>query len=104
MKAKSLARHPHSSVPDQLPRSRRLIAMAACTLLLTACASVGPDYHEPPPVDIGSGWTLSAANAGAPELSRWWSALNDPVLDRLITTALAQNLDLRQAAARVDEA
>lgn len=104
MKAKSLARHPHSSVPDQLPRSRRLIAMAACTLLLTACASVGPDYHEPPPVDIGSGWTLSAANAGAPELSRWWWALNDPVLDRLITTALAQNLDLRQAAARVDEA
>jgi len=74
-------------------------------MLLTACATVGPDYAEPPPVDIGDGWTLPPASASdAADLADWWSALDDPVLGRLINTALAQNLDLRQAAARIDEA
>ncbi|EOV8757602.1 efflux transporter outer membrane subunit, partial [Pseudomonas aeruginosa] len=59
----------------------------------------------PPPVDIGSGWTLPLASASqSADLSQWWSALDDPALDRLMVTALAQNLDLRQAAARIDEA
>ncbi|EOV9499915.1 efflux transporter outer membrane subunit, partial [Pseudomonas aeruginosa] len=55
--------------------------------------------------DIGSGWTLPLASASqSADLSQWWSALDDPALDRLMVTALAQNLDLRQAAARIDEA
>ncbi|MGB7422361.1 MAG: efflux transporter outer membrane subunit [Comamonas sp.] len=83
----------------------RALALALSGLLLTACAAVGPDYREPPPVDVGSGWTLPlASEAQSADLSHWWSALDDPILDRLITTALARNLDLRQAAARIDEA
>ena len=80
-------------------------ALALSCVLLTACAAVGPDYHAPPPVDTGSGWASPQASAEhAAELARWWATLNDPVLDRLVDTALAQNLDLRQAAARIDEA
>ncbi|MFA7440997.1 MAG: TolC family protein [Sphingomonadaceae bacterium] len=71
-------------------------------LLLAACA-VGPEYRTPPPVAIGEGWT-QPVSTGATDLARWWSALDDAVLGRLIDTALAQNLDLQQAAARIDEA
>ncbi|HNR22546.1 MAG TPA: efflux transporter outer membrane subunit [Steroidobacteraceae bacterium] len=79
--------------------------LALSCVLLTACATVGPDYRGPPPVDVGGGWTVPSAGASqAAGLSHWWSLLEDPILDRLIATALAQNLDLRQAAARIDEA
>ncbi len=72
-------------------------------LLLGACA-VGPDYREPPPVDIGSGWTQPANAAMQTELSTWWTSLGDPTLERLVAAALANNLDLRQAQARIGEA
>lgn len=85
-------------------RAARAPAAALCALLLGACA-VGPDYREPPPVDTGSGWTQSAAAADAQdELSAWWTSLGDPVLDRLVAGALSDNLDLRQAQARIREA
>jgi len=87
------------------PDTRTPFLLALSCVLLTACAAVGPDYREPPPVDIGRGWTLPlAGESGSADLSHWWSLLDDPILDRLMTTALAQNLDLRQAAARIDEA
>lgn len=46
-----------------------------------------------------------AARAAAPApADAWWRGFNDPVLDRLVDRALAQNLDLAQAAARVTQA
>ncbi|HEY0887727.1 MAG TPA: efflux transporter outer membrane subunit [Ramlibacter sp.] len=87
------------------PARMRLLAPVLTSVLLTACAAVGPDYREPPSVDIGNGWTVQPQGESGPaDLAHWWSTLGDPTLDRLVTTALAQNLDLRQAAARVDEA
>lgn len=48
------------------------------------------------------------APAGSPlasqTLDQWWTAFNDPVLNDLITTALAQAPDARLAAARLEEA
>ncbi len=90
----------------QQPRFRRLrpVALLLASAMLTACA-VGPDYQAPPPVATGHGWVQPVAPGSAQaDLARWWSTLGDPVLDRLIDTALAQNLDLRQASARIDEA
>lgn len=84
-------------------RLRLAVVLFSCTSL-TACV-VGPDYHAPPSVDTGRGWTQAAAGASAPaDLTHWWSTLGDPELERLVDTALAQNLDIRQAAARIDEA
>ena len=37
-------------------------------------------------------------------LASWWTALNDPVLSGLIERAVAGNLDLKQARARIREA
>lgn len=80
-----------------------LVLLLSC-VPLTACMTVGPDYAELP-IETGSGWTLPlASDPASVDLNQWWVALDDPVLDRLIATALAQNLDLQQAAARVDEA
>ena len=88
---------------------RRLVPAALpmlAGLLLGACAAVGPEPQAPPPVERGGGWSLPQPGGGAApaELAQWWRALRDPVLERLIDTALARNLDLRQSAARVDEA
>ena len=85
-------------------RRWRPVALLLGSALLTACA-VGPEYRAPPPVAIGDGWSQPIAVTSAPvDLARWWQALGDPVLQRLIDTALAANLDLRLAAARIDEA
>jgi multidrug efflux system outer membrane protein len=78
-------------------------AAGASALLLAACA-VGPDYKTPVQAPV----VLQNAPAGAfstanPE-AQWWKAFNDPVLDGLVTQALAGNLDIRVAVARVDEA
>lgn len=94
----------HNIAQYRIPRRLRLATLTAGCLLLTACAAVGPNYQAPS-VDSGEGWSLPLANASSQaDLSNWWAELNDPVLNRLITTALAQNLDVQQAAAKIDEA
>lgn len=77
--------------------------MRRCTavLVLSAIAgcAVGPDYREPkqsvpdhfnsaPQPGIGEGEVIA----------QFWTLLNDPVLDRLVSDALAANKDLAQAA------
>ncbi|VVT08515.1 Efflux transporter, outer membrane factor (OMF) lipoprotein, NodT family [Sphingomonas sp. EC-HK361] len=75
-------------------------------LSLTALAGcIGPRPRPPaaaaivPPPD----WR-TALRAGAPIRTDWWTAFGDPVLSDLVTRALAANLDIATAAARVEEA
>ena len=42
--------------------------------------------------------------AGAYEPQEWWRAFGDPVLDEVVDTVLASNLDIAQAVARVGQA
>jgi NodT family efflux transporter outer membrane factor (OMF) lipoprotein len=79
------------------------IAVTVVSALLLASCVAGPDY-EPPEFDTGSGWSGEpVAAAPQAELATWWRSFDDPTLDRLVESALAQNLDVRQAAARVTE-
>ena len=56
-------------------------------------------------VKLPSAYEAPAGSALAPQaLDQWWTAFNDPVLNDLITTALAQAPDARLAAARLEEA
>ena len=76
-------------------------------LLLAACA-VGPDYQRPTletPASWRSGKALPA-NEPPETLANlaWWTLIEDPVLDGLVAEALANNRDLKIAAARIDEA
>jgi len=76
--------------------------------LLGAC-TVGPNYAGPPKSPsadpaarfVRAGATVSTA---APTLDRWWTALGDPVLDRLEARALADNPGIAIAQARVRQA
>lgn len=78
-------------------------AMLVSAALLAACAGA-PEYRAPE-LNAGKGWAQPAdASAGKAELASWWRSLGDPVLDRLVETAHAQNLDIRQAGSRIAEA
>jgi NodT family efflux transporter outer membrane factor (OMF) lipoprotein len=71
-----------------------------------AGCTVGPDY-EPPVLDVPPAWHTLAPEAqgdAAAELATWWERFDDPKMTELITRAVHGNLDLRIAAARVQEA
>ena len=82
MKPKTRIPFHRATATGTAPGRMRPLALALSCVLLTACAAVGPDYREPPPVDVGSGWTLPLANESqSADLSHWWTALDDPILD-----------------------
>jgi NodT family efflux transporter outer membrane factor (OMF) lipoprotein len=90
----------------RLVSSMALLALAGVTI--SACA-VGPDYVAPPSALSGAfiGANAVAQRAAPPapvDQAAWWKGFNDPVLDNLVDRALAQNLDLAQATARVTQA
>ena len=84
--------------------TRSHVHAIAVSALLAGC-TVGPDYRRPE-VKLATGFTPApATTASAPvDLAEWWRGFNDPVLTGLIDRALATNLDLEQAAARIDQA
>jgi outer membrane protein, multidrug efflux system len=90
-------------MPGSLRRAARPLTWVACCGLIAACA-LGPDYRRPDTTtpaayrfeqDVAA---ASVADAG------WWLVYRDPVLQSLIREGLANNLDVRIAAARVDAA
>jgi NodT family efflux transporter outer membrane factor (OMF) lipoprotein len=78
-----------------------LLCIVGCTL--------GEDYRRPhTPIDrhesyINAPATLSAALAKG-SLSRWWEGMDDALLTRYVSLLLDQNLQLQEAAARIDQA
>jgi len=84
----------------------RAASLALSAVVLTGCMSLAPAPDTPPlpvpeawPAHLGSG--TDGAHAG--ELA-WQAYFTDPLLQRLIETALENNRDLRVAALRVEEA
>lgn len=73
---------------------------------LTGCM-VGPNYHPPKtkvPTNYG-GSTSTGTDAGTAEVfQKWWTTLQDPMLNSLVDRAVRANPDLRIAQARVREA
>ncbi len=79
---------------------RRLLPVLA--LLAAGCAPLGPNYLRPR-VDTPAAFRFAETEAAALVNLHWWEQFRDPTLDALIAEALANNRDLRIAAARVDE-
>ena len=79
-------------------------AAAAAALLLGGC-TVGPDYREPQ-LAVPQRYLEAPAAPGATDadLAGWWRGFGDPRLSGLVERALAQNLDIEAAAARIREA
>lgn len=87
-------------------RRRLQTALLLSLLAVASCAPVGPNYSAPdpqPPSDWHSDLS-EGLSTGTADLSQWWTNFNDPVLSSLIKQAVAGNLDLRLAKARLQEA
>ncbi|MGA8095314.1 MAG: efflux transporter outer membrane subunit [Steroidobacteraceae bacterium] len=92
-----------------IPRSVAL-AFLGCTL---AGCMVGPNFVKPKS-NVPSQWSPTAtANGteGAAHISSaraqtvaWWSGFNDATLTSLVQQSAAQNLDIKQAVLRIEEA
>jgi outer membrane protein, multidrug efflux system len=83
--------------------------MILMMFFLTGCVTVGPDYVKPK-VSSPTGWNNRIAEKpkdkknNSNSLAEWWKTLNDPVLTSLLERAVANNLDVKNAVARVREA
>jgi multidrug efflux system outer membrane protein len=86
-------------------------AAAIMAAMLAGCA-VGPDYR-PPDTKVPKDWDGQALVTPAQtsktitnpaKLVEWWKAFKDPTLNSLVEMGIRNNLDVRQAEARIREA
>ena len=91
--------------------NRTIFCLSAILILqiLSGCAEVGPDYMRPEPkapvawqapMDQG----LAQGTPDPQTLAEWWTLLKDPLLNSFIQQAIAGNLTLEQARARLLQA
>lgn len=87
--------------------THRFLALLLSVGVSTGCA-VGPDYRQPdaplPDRYLGQSGVEQRHASSSAELVTWWEGFGDPLLTRLVSVALDQNLDLAQASARVTQA
>jgi len=75
------------------------IMVAIC---LAGCM-MGPDYKRPT-IDTPMSFRYEPKEVAETANTDWWKQFNDPVLDQLITEALANSKSVKIAAANVDQA
>lgn len=89
------------------------ISLGAAVCLLSACMTVGPDYHLPDKALINLPKAqaafvdtdgVKAVEAGHTVPDEWWKLYEDPLLNQLISQALASNVGLRTANANLSRA
>jgi multidrug efflux system outer membrane protein len=80
-------------------RTHAILALAVASL--TGCMP-GPDYVRPD-VKTPAAWRIDYPHASEVANTKWWEQFGDPALNELVDSALRENLDVRIAAARVDQ-
>lgn len=80
----------------------RGLIVLAFAVLLTGCV-VGPDYVRPV-VDVPVAFRYEDREAKETANTEWWKQFQDPVLDALITEALANNKDIKIATSNIERA
>uniref|UniRef100_A0A7C3V3R7 Efflux transporter outer membrane subunit n=1 Tax=Desulfobacca acetoxidans TaxID=60893 RepID=A0A7C3V3R7_9BACT len=98
-------------------RLSRNLGLAILSFLTLAGCAVGPNFSPPKAKVPEAYYSLEAKPAATPGQTvasqavpqpvvqaRWWQAFRDPILDSLVSLALASNLDLQTAEARIREA
>ncbi|HOC60609.1 MAG TPA: efflux transporter outer membrane subunit [Smithellaceae bacterium] len=79
----------------------RKLFLFSIIFLFAACA-VGPDYQRPD-VQTPGQWRFADDEKQILINECWWKQFNDPVLNKLMETALKENKDVLIAAARIEE-
>jgi multidrug efflux system outer membrane protein len=86
---------------------RRAYFLSVGLATAVVSCSFAPEPRDPAPVRAVpseyAGSAEVAAETASLDAERWWTVFDDPVLEALVDTALAANLDLREAVARVEE-
>lgn len=84
--------------------ARRAIVPMITAVLLTGCV-VGPDYRTPI-LPMPANWSgeKPTKTVQPAQLSQWWQRLRDPQLNTLVEEAVAGNLDVATAKAKIREA
>jgi multidrug efflux system outer membrane protein len=80
----------------------RTVLMGILGLCLVSCAPYKAKEDRSPPLEIPEGFSSSGSPKAYEE--RWWISFEDPALDVFVAQALADNLDLAQAWARLEQA
>ena len=80
-----------------------LPALLLAAALLTGCATAPPEVTSTPDLGAPEEWTARIEPAGE-TTDNWLASFHDPVLDQLVTEALAHNPQIAAAAARLDQA
>ncbi len=81
----------------------RWLAILCCAAVGLVGCMVGPDYARPK-VDAPSAFRLDTKIVADAADTEWWKQFHDPVLDALIAEALANNVNVKIAAANVEQA
>jgi NodT family efflux transporter outer membrane factor (OMF) lipoprotein len=89
----------------------RFFILAALGCALAGCA-VGPDFVKPKPsvpaqwsaTAVGNGGEAAHVTSEGDRTAAWWSTFNDSTLSALVQQSAAQNLDVKQAVLRIQEA
>jgi len=84
-------------------RAALAVAVAAAAAVAAGCV-LGPDYRRPQVTTPAAYRFEPVATADSVGDAGWWLVYQDSTLQSLIREALANNLDVRIAAARVDQA
>ena len=84
------------------PRTRA-IALASLAFATLASCMMGPDYVQPK-VDSPAEFRFEPKEVAETADTEWWKQFGDPVLDQLIAEALANNMNVKVAAANVEQA
>ena len=93
-------------------RALRSLALASLGCTLASCA-VGPNFVKPKP-SVPAQWSATATANGTEGAAHvtaehaqtvaWWSTFDDPTLTSLVQQSAGQNLDVKQAVLRIEEA
>jgi outer membrane protein, multidrug efflux system len=93
-------------------RTLRTLALASLGCTLAGCA-VGPNFVKPKP-SVPPHWSATATgngiegaahvSSGPAQTAAWWSTFDDPTLTSLVEQSAGQNLDLKEAVLRIEEA
>ena len=81
----------------------RRSAIAGLLSALLAGCMVGPDYVKPK-IESPAKYIYEPQQVAETANSQWWGQFDDPVLDQLIADALANNKNVKIAAANVEQA
>lgn len=96
------------------PRMQRRPIESLGLAVLLSCAlgacMAGPDYKAPATASLGvpenwsENWSAPSQPLSAADLASWWTRFDDPLLNSTVERALAANLDIAQAEARLRQA